>query len=158
MSELPSTTVPTVADVALLLRARTQVRGGKEAGTFNEETRPTGQEVSLLIGEASDEVLGKVQTPVAGSDYERRVRGAIRLYAAILIELSYFPEQVGTGQSAVAAYERLYESRVKALIAEGETGEVQGEGGEGPGGGDSAHAAWVFPIDYGGQINLNTRT
>jgi hypothetical protein len=145
-------TRPSLADVATLLRARTKIRGGAEAGTFTDVTRPTGDEVEGLIDEATDEVLGKVQTPEAGSAYERRVRGAIRLYTAMLVELSYFPEQIGTGRSPYASYERLYESRLKALVAEGETGAVQGEGGDGAGGDSPADASWWFPDDDDGLV------
>lgn len=148
---------PSIASVASLLRARTKTRGGGEVGTFTANTRPMDSEVELLIDEAQDEVLGKVQ-PVdptlppgggfnaPGSDYERRIRRAVALYAAILVELSYFPEQVRNNQSPVATYQQLYESRVRALIAEGETGRPEGEGSGGPGGGDApADAAYSFP-------------
>lgn len=138
----PGGTRPSVAEVAAKLRARTKVRGGAELGVFTEATRPTASEVDSLIDDALDDVLGKVQAPTAGSKYERRVRGAVCLYAAILVELSYFPEMVGTPKSPYDAYMKLYESRLKALIAEGETGEPQGEGGSGDA---PADPAWTFP-------------
>lgn len=160
---------PGVQDVAGLLRARTKILGGKEAGTFNHQTRPTSTEVEGLIDDAVDEVLGKVQ-PIdptlppgsgynaPGSAYERRVRGAVRLYAALLVELSYYPEQVKSGQSAASTYQQLFTSRIKALIAEGETGIAQGEGAGGSGGGDSpADAAWAFPANGGGMVGWNSR-
>lgn len=162
-------TRPSVRDVAGLLRARTKVTGGKEAGTFNQQTRPTAEEVEGLIDDALDEVLGKVQSidstlpagsgyNAPGSAYERRVRGAVRLYAAILVETSYFPEQVKSGQSAAATYQQLYSSRIKALVAEGETGIAQGEGSGGSGGGDSpADAAWAFPANAGGMVGWTSR-
>lgn len=156
-AELPGGTRPSVMEVAALLRARTKVTGGRELGTFTEATRPTSREVGELIDEAADEVLGKVQAPTEGSDYERRVKRAIRLYSAILIETSYFPEQVKSGQSAATVYQQLYSSRVKALIAEGETGNPQGEGGSGPGGGSPGDAAWTFPENQGGMVGLGSR-
>lgn len=145
---------PSVASVASLLRARTKVKGGKELGTFTTVTRPTSGEVNDLIDEASDEVLGKVQPPTAGSAYERRVAAAIRLYTAILIEGSYFPEEVKSGKSVAQTYQQLYASRIKSLIAEGETGRPQGEGGSGDAPGD---AYWSFPDNGGGVIGWNTR-
>lgn len=147
---------PTVYEVASLIRARTKVRGGNEAGTFTAQTRPTAGEVEEMIDQALDEIGGKVQ-PVdqtlepgqplgPDSDYERRYRRTVAMYAAILIELSYFPEQVKSGMSPVDTYQKLYESRIRALIAEGETGRPQGEGAGGSGGGDApADAAWSFP-------------
>jgi hypothetical protein len=152
--ELAGGTRPTVADVASKVRARTRVKGGGQAGTFNTKTNPTADDVEALIDEALDEVLGKVREPEAATDYERRVRGAVALYTAILIELSYYPEQVGSGKSPAATYQALYASRIKALIAEGETGEVQGEGGTAD---SPADAAWTFPVGVGGLIGWRSR-
>lgn len=166
-SELAGGVRPTVTDVANLLRARTQVRGGKEEGTFTSVTRPTSDEVDGMIDDALDDVLGKVKATTAFAElaptteeaeaYERRVRGAVKLYAAVLIEASYFPEQIKTGQSAHDVYLKLYESRIRALIAEGETGEPQGEGGEGAGVGSAGDAYYAFPDDNAAQIGLGTR-
>lgn len=136
---------PTIFDVAQKVRSRTKIKGGSEIGTFNTRTRPTGDEVEGLIGDAMDEVLGKVKAAEAGTKYEKHVRGAIALYAAMEVELSFFPEQVGSGKSPYASYEKIYLSRIKALIAESETGEPQGMGDtDAP-----ADPAWTFP---GGEI------
>ncbi len=169
-SDLAEGNRPSVAEVASLLRARTKVLGGKEVGTFNTHTRPTADEVEDIIDQAVDEVSGKVQdvdqtlpygqTMGPGSAYERRCRRAVALQAAILIELSYFPEQIKTGQSPVATYQALYDSRIKALIAEGEHGgQQEGMGDGGSGGGDApADAAWAFPdAAPGALIGWNSR-
>lgn len=172
-SELAIGSRPSVDEVAALLRARTKITGGKEIGTFNTQTRPTGAEVDLLVDDALDEVFGKVQ-PIdstlpawvqqgdaynaPGSPYEKRVRRAAALYTAILVELSYFPEQVKGNQSPAATYQMLYESRIRALIAEGETGRPEGEGGGAGGAGDApADAAWSFPTDAGGLVGWQSR-
>ncbi len=161
---------PSVASVAALLRARTKVKGGGELGMFTSVTRPTDVEVDLLIEEAMSEVLGKV-TPIdptlpagsaynaPGSDYEGRIRGAVRLYTAVLVELSYFPEQVGSSKSPAATYQALYDSRIRALIAEGETGRAEGMGQGASGRGDSpADASWSFPnIAPGGLVGWTSR-
>lgn len=165
---------PPNRQVAGLMRARTKVPGGKEQGVFVDgpataATRPTATQVDGLIDDALDEVLGKVQPIDAtavpgsaynapGSRYERRVRGAVALYAAILIETSYYPEQVRSGQSPVTVYQQLYDSRIRALIAEGETGAAEGMGQGASGGGDApADAAWGgFPPGIGGLIGNST--
>lgn len=156
---------PSVASVAGLLRARTKIKGGMEQGTFNSKTRPTGVEVNALIDEAMDEVLGKVQpvetmrartTSQAAEGYERRVRGAIRLYTGILVEMSYFPEQIKSGQSVSGTLMDLYEFRIRALIAEGKAGHVQGEGGAAEA--DSpADPYYTFPSDSGGLVGWQSR-
>jgi hypothetical protein len=143
LSQLSGGMRPTLTDVASKVRARTKVKGGNELGTFNQNTRPTDDEVEDLIDDACDEVLGKIKLPESGTKYERRARGLVALYTAMLVELSFFPEQVGTPKSPYDAYSALYDKRLKALIAEGETGEPQGEGGNA---GDSpGDAAWTFP-------------
>jgi hypothetical protein len=116
--------------------------GGREVGTFDANTRPTSDEVDGLIDEAVAEVLGKCKLPEEGSLYEGRVRSTIALYTAILVELSYFPEQIASGKSPEPEFRSLYELRIKALIAEGETGEPQGMGGKDE---SPADAAWAFP-------------
>lgn len=160
---------PSVTDVASILRARTKVRGGSEIGTFNTLTRPTAPEVESLIDDAVSEILGKVQ-PIdptlppgsafnaPGSKYEQRIRNAVKLYAALLIELSYFPEQIRTGQSATTTLQTLYDSRIRALIAEGEHGIAEGMGEGAGGAGDApADAAWSFPADTGGLVGWQSR-
>jgi hypothetical protein len=154
LSELAGGVRPTIASVAALLRARTKITGGKEQGTFTESTRPTANEVDNLIDEALDEVLGKIAVPKEGTPLEGRARGAIALYAAILIELSYWPEAVASGKSPLVAYEKLYASRVKALIAESETGKPQGEGGVGDAPPDCAYS---FPANEGGLVGWASR-
>lgn len=162
---------PSNQQVAGLLRARTKAAGGKELGVFADgQTRPGATEVEGLIDDALDEVLGKVvgidstQVPgsaynAPGSRYERRIRGAVALYAAVLIETSYWPEQVRATQSPVTVYQQLYSSRIKSLIAEDKTGQPEGMGDStGSGGGDSpADAAWAFPANTGGLIGWSTR-
>lgn len=174
-TDLAGGTRPSVQEVASILRARTKTTGGRELGTFSNATRPTSDDVENLIDDAVDEVLGKVQ-PIdntlpawqqpgdaynsPGSPYERRIRRAVRLYAAILIELSYFPEQVRSNQSPVSTLQQLYDSRIRALIAEGETGRAEGMGvgGKGGGSGDApADAAWAYPADGGGLVGWTTR-
>jgi hypothetical protein len=161
---------PAIAEIAALLRARTKVTGGKEEGTFTQATRPTDDQVEDLIDQGLDDVLGKVKgmtafralEPTPSSEetegYERRVRGAVALFTAILVETSYFPEQVRSDQSAASIYEKRYEDRIKALIAEGETGEAQGEGGEGKGADSQGDAYWNFDEPAVVQaIGLSTR-
>lgn len=164
---------PGVRDVAGLLRARTKSTGGKELGTFADgQTRPGATEVDGLIDDAVDEVLGKVvgidtSLPpgsaynAPGSAYERRIRGAIRLYAAILVETSYFPEQVRANQSPVNVYQQLFDSRIRSLIAEDKLGHPEGFGDVGKGGSGGADspadAAWSYPADGGGLIGWSTR-
>lgn len=155
LGELAGGVRPSVAEVAALLRARTKVEGGNEVGTFNTRTRPTQDEVDNLIDEGLAEVLGKVNVPEAGSAREARVKRAVALYTAILVELSFFPEQVGSARSPASTYEKLYEKRIASLEAESATEEVGG-GGEGVTE-EPRDPVWTFPQNTGGLVGWGSR-
>jgi hypothetical protein len=151
---------PSLESVGARLRARTKLpnTGGTEIGTFDHRTRPTGSEVEELIDDAVLEVVGKIGTPTPGSKLEERARGAISLYTAMLVELSYFPEQVQSNRSPYPMLEKLYESRIKSLIADAEQGSDDDGGGGGEGdSGSPANAYWGFPDNVGGLVGWRTR-
>jgi hypothetical protein len=141
---MPSTDfTPTVADVGALLRARTKTASGSEAGTFTTETRPTADQVTALISTAAQDLV-----EVTGADIPESVWGsaktAVIYRTAMLIELSYFPEQVATDRSAYPNYEKLWSEK---LITLGEA-VLQAGGGDLPGAVDDA----LLP-SYGGFPN-----
>lgn len=90
-------TVPTIADVAALIRARTKDRNGNEIGTFNPDTRPTDDQVGDAIAHAVASVHQKVGA--VGSACADIARLCAAYGAAAEIELSYFPEQQRTDRS-----------------------------------------------------------
>lgn len=102
---------PTVENVGALLRARTKSMGDQELGTFTEETRPTDSQVSELIRQATGRISLLVgdDVPVA---LQQEVKDAAVLGTALLIELSYFPEQVASGTSAYDEYKELYDELI----------------------------------------------
>lgn len=107
--------LPTVDAVAALLRARTKDDLGNE-GEFTGRTRPTYEEVQTLIGMARDDVV--VEVGVEADVPERwrsSVRTLITLRAAMLVELTYFPEQIENNKSAYTAYERMYLRRIEKM-------------------------------------------
>jgi hypothetical protein len=110
----PEEAWPSVDDVAALLRARTKDNNGVELGTFNEATRPTGAEVSLIIANAASEVAGELSADVPivllGS-YEF----CVKLLSACLIELSYWPEQVQTERSPYIHYWAMFLRAIQSL-------------------------------------------
>lgn len=111
---------PTLKEVGLYLRARTKDRFGNENGEFTAETRPTAREVEGLIAEAVGEVtshLGDLEGETKClHQLRKRAKGAVILYTAMLIELSYTPDQVGSGRSPFESFEKLYNARIKTLI------------------------------------------
>lgn len=144
---------PTVAEVGSLLRARTKDNVGNELGTFTPNTRPREDAVLSLIQQAANEVGMRVgfETPAV---VWPSVRWMIALRAAMLIELSYFPEQVRSDKSAYDRYERMYNSQIDAL----EEAVREAGSGEDPGEGDDAKLpSFGFPEDVGGMIGWGTR-
>lgn len=135
---------PTVSEVAAYLRTRTKSKFQDE-GEFNDETRPTAGEVESLIEEAVQEVatsIGELDSELpCAMNLRSRAKGAVTLYACILIEASYFPEQVGT-RSTAEFFEGLYDRRMKSL--KDAVTDCLGGSGEAVGGG-SAGAVHSFP-------------
>lgn len=108
--------LPDVSEVAAFLRARTRLPGGRgEAGTFTTETRPTRAQVLGIIGIAQSHVAGAVGFRTLSAPIARMARAATALRAAILVELSFFPEQVESGRSPVATLRELYAEELERL-------------------------------------------
>lgn len=128
---------PSIAQVASHVRARTKKRGsGEELGTFTADTRPTDDQANQMIAEALLEVSSVVgpDIPDAAGDDPDALRnaasGVVSLLAAMTVESSFYPEQVGAGRSNYAAMERRYERGLKKLEAAvaAAGGETSGDG------------------------------
>lgn len=109
------TYLPMVSDVGALLRARTKDTRGNELGTFTADTRPTFDEVLRLIDQAAGDVTALTDYDIPKECYWQAA-GVICLRAAMLVELSYFPEQVATNRSAYQHYKELYDDMLERLI------------------------------------------
>lgn len=128
---------PAPNEVASLLRARTTVRGGRTFGEWSDETNPSETQVAQLIEVASTDVAVAVGTDLAPV-YATAARRLMLYRAAMLVELSYYPEQVNADRSAYAQYKELYDEGIARLI------EAVAEGGSG-GDGDSVATAGYLP-------------
>lgn len=105
---------PGIGDVGDVLRARTKDTNGVELGIFNADTRPTGDQVTGLIATASGDLAAVIGSDIPEPTWPlAQSVGAIG--AAMLIELSYFPEQVATGRSPYDQLRELYEARMSRL-------------------------------------------
>jgi hypothetical protein len=108
--------VPSVADVAALLRARTKDVNGDEVGTFTSATRPTSVQIAGLAVDAAADVQARLgSSPPVG--IEDAGRGAAAVLAAMTVELSFLPEQTQTGRSPYDQLREMFESRMRSLIA-----------------------------------------
>lgn len=104
--------LPQIATVAALLRARTkgETSGGiedDEVGTFDATTRPTHIQAEEMIRMAAGFLI-KCTGPWLPESLRPLSRSVVSLRAAMLIELSYWPEQVETEQSPYEHIRDLY--------------------------------------------------
>lgn len=114
---------PGLSEVGALLRTRTKTgldSGGVELGTFSAETRPTGDEVETLINTATGHVASKVGSTenLCEGYLTSRARGLAATYTAMLVELSYFPEQVSSDRSPYSEYKDLFDEETKSLMSD----------------------------------------
>jgi hypothetical protein len=124
--------VPTLGDVATLVRARTVDENGNR-GAFTSSTNPTDDQVDELIGRAVDEVRRRGGPTLASTDDESLIAAARELAAiraAMLVELSYYPEQANEDSSAYARLKEMWDEQMGALLSSLTTdpGDVQGIG------------------------------
>ena len=149
----PAAYLPTITEVGALVRTRTKDPTGNELGTFTSATRPTTPEVETLIDAASDEVTTEVGTVLPDSVVVF-TRALIALRAAMLVELTYFPEQVAQGRSPYDQYERMFNARMKSLckaVEDAAKGDTPGDIGEG------IATDFAFPENEGGMVGWGTR-
>lgn len=146
---------PLVEDVAALLRARTIDNNGAEVGTFNTDTRPTDTEADVVIAHAVDEISARVGLEIPEIVWPIAKRAA-SLRAAMLIELSYWPEQVRSQKSPYEHYRDMYNDQIKAVekaVKEAGSGDPEEVGSVD----DAAMPSFGFPVDTGGMIGWGTR-
>jgi hypothetical protein len=88
---------PTLQMVADLVRTRLVTEGGYAADTFTSETYPTDAQAGRLIDQAANAVWTQIPGSVA-EPWAPAGQHLAALYAAILIEGSYFREQLTDDQ------------------------------------------------------------
>ena len=110
---------PTTADVAALLTARTVDDTGNEAGDFTADTRPTGGQVIGLITQSAAVVtaaVGSVDGSLPTGVAQEAMKHLAALRTAMSVELSYFPEQVGTDTSPFDRLQSMYREEFERTI------------------------------------------
>lgn len=117
-----------VEDVASLLRARTKDDSGNEVGDFNANTRPTSDEVEDLIAQSAAMVAA-----VANGDVPSRLvpfaQHVVALRTAMMVELTYWPEQVQRENSPYGHIREMFTDALEAFkVALGDSGGVRGYG------------------------------
>lgn len=131
-----------VAAVGSVLRARTRDTQGNEVGTFTADTRPTADQVTLLLNTAVGDLAAAVGTDLPEKLWPQAA--VVAAYkGAMLVELSYFPEQVATGRSPYEQIRELYLEALRSLTAS-----IDDAGGHVPGGapGVPEEPVYAFPL------------
>jgi hypothetical protein len=108
--------LPDPEDVSAVLVARTFNSGSHEEGEFSATTRPTEGQVQTLINQAGNEVAARLGQEIEDDTLRAYARELIALRAAMGVELSFFPEQTNTEQSAYEHLVDLYEKGLASLI------------------------------------------
>lgn len=107
--------VPSVPDIGERLHLRTITRGQNYVGTFTDETKPKENQVLGLIAKAYRHVTSKTGDPVP-EKFQYDVRNMVEIYTAMLIELSYYPDQIREGRSPYPELKKLYDEGMIALL------------------------------------------
>lgn len=125
------TWAPSRRDVGRHLRTRTIEKGGlgNEAGTFNENTRPTGTEVDGFIATACRRVRSSIDGDPCTEELAEDATEAAAIYAAMLVETSLGGQSSSPGM--FENLEKLWKDAIKALAGavSRECGKGEGEGG-----------------------------
>lgn len=141
---------PTVEEVAKLIMSRTKDRLGKELGTFTDQTRPKFDAVEDIIEEAASDVTTDLDTDIPEGAWSF-VRQLIALRAAMMIERSYFAEQITSNRSPYPQLEKDFElllARVTLAVKREDEEATTGEQGQ------AVRPSYSFPeadhrLDYG---------
>ena len=104
---------PLIEDVALLLATRTRTDSGEEAGTFDDTTTPSADEVVSLTDLALTEVSGHLADLDVAAELDPAVVRLVALRAAALVEISFFRAQ---GDSPAQQLTAMYLSDLQALL------------------------------------------
>lgn len=153
---------PIVADVAARIRARTRTPGGGEVGTFTTDTIPTAAEVQPLIDLAISDVAALIGTEIPEGDDEDAnprlaAKNLVSLWAAMQIEITFWPEQVSSGDSSYAMLKDQYDQMLPAIkkmiddlrAAAGDSSDDMGETASLP--------VSSFQPDAGGMVGWQTK-
>lgn len=141
---------PTVTQVARHIRARTRTDGSKIKGTFDEETTPTGKEAEDIIDSNAEFLEGEAFPCDDKPKLEKQFTEVVALAAAMEIESTYWPEQVGTERSNYDQLEKRYLERKKSYL-EGVGEQCEGANPTEDGGGAHQLAQGSFPDAAGFQ-------
>lgn len=114
--DLAGVITPTLGDVAALIHARTKDKFDNTIGTFTDDTRPTAEQVEHLIDRSAQVVSLELGVPHSRmGDLTEQAKAVVAVRTAWQIEVSYFPNQLESGDSSAAQLREMYESDLALL-------------------------------------------
>jgi hypothetical protein len=140
---------PNVDQVAAMLRARTQDDQMQEVGTFTDATRPTDVQVQELINSASAAFAAEAGGEPCTETLGLAAQGHIALTAAMLVELSYFPEQVASSRSPFDQLKELWDAQHEGIVSAVSFSCGSGQSPGTDGGGGMAMPRWSYDEPWG---------
>lgn len=108
---------PFVSDVAAWLQGRTVDSNSSQVGTFTAATRPTFEQALRVIDLAMDKLEAKFG-PSMNPELVGSAKSVVALRAAMLIELTFFADQIRADRSPYAELKALYEESLTDWLAE----------------------------------------
>lgn len=151
---------PATAEVAKLIPTRTRGDTMVDQDDFSANSRPTKEQVEGLTVDAEAEVNNRLSSydGLIPTKHHRKISYAMTLYSAMLVELTRFPEQIGTQRSAYSHLKELYdESMTQLEQALGIIPEGAVDGGTGTVVSGYGEPKYSFPEDRGGLVGWNTK-
>lgn len=107
---------PGLGDVGALIHSRTVDGNSNELGTFTAATTPTADQVARLINKATGHVTDRIGSSIPPSLWTSAAE-VIAIRAAMLVELSYFANQISADRSPYGELKKLYDEGLAALVA-----------------------------------------
>jgi hypothetical protein len=105
---------PSVSDVAALVPSRPKTAFGR-IETFTQDTQPTANQVTAVVDRATRRVHMRLGTAIPASLVED-VRNVIALRAAMLVELTYFGDQIKADRTPYTELKALHDEAFAELI------------------------------------------
>lgn len=105
--------------VGRLLRARTVDDNDQQIGQFTDNTRPTANDVLEFVDDASQDVFITAGQTLGAKFTDATEPAAwvlIAIRAAMLVELSYWPQQTQSADSAYQQLSQLYDQGLRNLV------------------------------------------
>lgn len=106
---------PTVADVASYIPIRAVDANGNQLGTFTLDTTPTQAQVETIIRGAAAKLATRVGDTVAAA-LAISAREVVALRAALMVELTFFGDQIATARSPYNELKALYDESLKEFL------------------------------------------